>query len=252
MVKISANLGFLWTELPLPQRIERAAAAGFAAVEVHFPYDHDAQEIAALLRHHELHLVGLNTGPGGPDDFGVAAVPGREVEAIELIDQAIDYAATCDASYVSVIAGRVSGDEADQTFRQNLGYACAQAVAHGLNIVIEPLSVGAVPGYFLNTVEQAVSIIDAVNASNLRLMIDCFHTQTDQGELAERIRRYASLLGHVQIASVPDRAEPDTGEIDYSTVLSLLDEIGYQGWVGAEYHPKNGVEGGLGWLREMT
>ncbi len=253
MVKISANLGFLWADLPLPQRIDRAAAAGFTAVEVHYPYDHAAHDVAAQLTEHDVTLVGLNTGlgPDGLEGFGVCARPGREAEARELIDEAIAYGEVVGASYVSIIAGRVSGADAEQTFRTNLAYACSRVEASGINIVIEPLSVSAVPGYFLNTVEHAVSIIEAVDAPNMKLMVDCFHTQTDQGALAERLRRHASLLGHVQVASVPQRTEPNTGEVDYRAIFALLDEVGYDGWVGAEYHPAGGVEEGLGWLKEM-
>ena len=254
MVKISANIGFLWADIALPERIERAAAAGFKAVECHFPYDHPADEIASVLSSNDIQLVGLNTGlgPGGPEDFGLAARTGREAEAKGLIDQAIAYAEATSATYVSVTAGRVSGPEATETYQENLSYACSQAAGSGIKVVIEPLSVTAAPGYFLNTVEQAISIIEAVNAPNMRLMFDCFHTQMDQGSLTERLRRYADKLGHVQIASVPDRSEPNSGEINYRHIFTLLDELGYQGWVGAEYHPVGEVEQGLGWLKEIV
>jgi len=254
MVKISANLGFLWTDISLPLRIERAATAGFSAVECHFPYDHESHDIAAVLGKHGVQMVGLNAGlgSGGKEDFGVAARTGREIEACELIDEAITYAEAVGASYVSVLAGRVSGRDAEQTYIQNLSYACSRACREGINVVIEPMSVSAAPGYFLNTVEQAVSIIETVDAPNMKLMFDCFHTQVDQGALTERLRRYSEHLGHVQISSVPDRAEPDTGEINYRHIFKVLDDLGYQGWVGAEYHPNTTVEDGLAWLKEMV
>lgn len=258
MVNVSANVGFLWADLPLVERIERAGASGFEAVECHFPYDDDPTMIAGALVQHGLRMVGLNTplGANGADDFGVAARSGREVEARAVIEQAVDYARVVRASYVSVVAGKIERSaEAEQTFRANLTHACKAAEPHGITIVIEPLSPQAVPGYYLSTVEQAIETIDAIRSTgvaNLAMMFDCFHVQISQGDLQGRLRRCAPYLGHVQIASIPDRHEPDSGEIDYRSVAALLDELSYAGWVGAEYHPRTTVEAGLGWMEMMT
>ncbi len=255
MVKISANLGFLWTDRPLPDRLRAAAAAGFSAVEVHFPYEHPAAEIADLLDELGLTMVGLNTalGANGQADLGVAARPGREDEAAAIIDQAITYAATVKAGYVSVVAGRTAEEAAghdacEAVFRRNLALACEQASAHGITIVMEPLSVQAAPGFHLSRLEQALETIEAVGADNLGVMLDCFHTQVTQGNVVTWMRECLPVLGHVQIASVPDRSEPDDGELAYDYILGALDEMGYERFVGAEYTPATTVEAGLGWF----
>ena len=251
MPKISANIGFLWDDRPLPDRIEAAAAAGFRAVECHFPYDHPAEAIAGVLADTGLTMVGLNTGLGrnGQDDFGVAARPGREAEAAELIAQAVEYGAVVGAGYVNVVAGTTGGGaEAEAVYRQNLALACDQAGAHGMTVVVEPLSAGAAPGYHVSRLESALATIEAVAAPNLGVMLDCFHTQMTEGDVVGWLRRCLPVLGHVQISSVPDRAEPDHGDVHYPTVLSELDTMGYDRFVGAEYRPATTVEAGLAWL----
>lgn len=255
MVKISANLGFLWVDRPLPVRIRAAAAAGFSAVECHFPYDHPAQTIRDVLDETGLHMVGLNVGygPGGADDFGLAARPGRSVEGRSLIDEAISYGTTLGVDYVSVTAGKnIDDPTAEEVFRSNLMYACDEAEAEGINVVIEPLSGGAAPGAYIATVEAAVETVEAVDRANMKLMLDCFHTGVSQGDVLGRLRRNAHHLGHVQIASVPNRREPDLGTLDLTSIFDVLDDVGCQGWVGAEYHPTSSVEAGLGWFKEMV
>lgn len=250
MVKLSANIGFLWDDRPLPDRIEAAAAAGFRAVECHFPYEHPASDIASVLAETGLTMVGLNTGLGrhGQDDFGVAARPGRQSEAAELIEEAVEYGAAIGAGYVNVVAGRTGGGhEAEDVYRQNLTLACQRAADRDMTVVIEPLSTGAAPGYHLSRLEPALETIDAVDEPNLGVMLDCFHTQMMHGDIVGWLRRCLPVLGHVQISSVPDRAEPDHGELDYRFVLAELDAMGYQGYVGAEYRPATTVEAGLGW-----
>lgn len=234
--------------------MRRAAAAGFQAVEVHHPFGHEASEIAALLDELNLTLVGLNVGfgAGGPAEFGVGARPGREDEAKQLIDQAISYGTATGVNYVHVLAGLAEGPAARNTFVANLTYACERAGDGELTVVIEPLSSGAAPGYFLRTVDQACSIIEAVGAPNLKLLFDCFHVESEQGDVATRLRSCAAYLGHVQIASVPGRSEPNTGDVDYRQISAVLDDIGYAGWVGAEYNPTSTVEAGLGWFKELT
>ena len=255
MVRVSANLGFLWIDLPLPERIRAAAAAGFSAVECHFPYEHPVELIRDVLHETALHMVGLNVGygPGGVDDFGLAARPDRSDEAKRLIDEAISYGSALGVDYVSVTAGKnIVDPNAEDVFRENLTYACDVTAVHGMNVVIEPLSPGAAPGAYISTVEAAVETIEAVERSNMLLMLDCFHTGVSQGDVLGRLRRHADHLGHVQIASVPDRREPDLGTLDLGSIYEVLDEVGYRGWVGAEYHPTSTVEAGLGWFKEIT
>ncbi len=251
MPRFSANLGFLWTELSLPDAIRAAAAAGFDAVECHFPYEVPTADVRAALEETGLPMLGLNTrlGANGPADFGVSAMPGREEEARRDIDDAIAYAVAVDCANVHVLAGKTGGGEAAQaTYVRNLDYACRQAAAHGKTILIEPINQRDAPGYHTSIVEDGLATIESVGADNLKLMFDCYHTQIMQGDLTERLRATLPHLGHVQIAAVPDRGEPDDGEVDFVYVMVALDDMGWAGHVGAEYRPRGTTDEGLGWL----
>ncbi|MCX2721145.1 hydroxypyruvate isomerase family protein [Roseibium salinum] len=251
-MNFSANLGFLFTELALPDRIRAAKAAGFSAVECHFPYSTPPAEISAALRETELSMLGLNTVPGDvlAGDFGLAAVPGREQDARDAIDMAVRYGAAIGAGNVHVMAGKTdAGAQADTTYRANLKYACDVAATAGLNILIEPINHRDVPGYHISRVEQAADLIGALALPNLRLMFDCYHTQIMQGDLTERLRRHMDVIGHIQIAAVPDRGEPDDGEVHYPNLIAAIREMGFTGPIGAEYKPRGRTtEEGLGWL----
>ena len=189
MTKFSANLGFLWTELALPDAIEAAAAAGFDAVECHWPYDIPSQDVVKALQKTGMKMLGINTVRGNAEtgDSGLSAVPGREVEARAAIDQAIDYAAEISALNVHVMAGRASGKDAHATFVSNLRHASVAAAAHGIGILIEPINSYDIPGYFLNTTGQARDIIAEVGADNVKLMFDCYHVQLIEGDLSHRL-----------------------------------------------------------------
>lgn len=253
MPRFSANLGFLWTDRPLPEAILAAGRAGFDAVECHFPYEYPTDEITAALDEVGLPMLSLNTalGVNGPDDLGVAARTGRESEARRLIDEAVAYAAAIGCANVHVVAGLTErADPSEATYRQNLDYACRAAAAHDITVLIEPLSAGAAPGYHCSTVEQAVRTIVGVDRANLKIMFDCFHVQSMTGRLAQLLVEHLALIGHVQIAAVPDRGEPDAGEVNYPWLFDELDRIGYAGWVGAEYTPRSTIDAGLGWLAE--
>jgi len=251
--KYSANVGFLWDHLPLPERIERAAASGFDAVECHFPYEYSQEEIKAVLERTGLPLLGLNTALGPEGSFGLAAIVGQEDAARRLIDQAIEYAVGVNANNVNVVAGLTGGSEsAQEVYVRNLKYACELAAPHGITIMIEPLNPRAVADYHFSTVEQGVQIIDAVGASNMKLMFDFFHAQIVQGDLESLIAQYQSYFAHIQISAVHDRGEPDEGEICYPYVLNALMKAGYQGYIGAEYKPRGeSVESGLSWLQQF-
>ena len=250
---LSANLGFLWTELELLDAVRAARAAGFDAVEVHWPYITHALEMALVLEELDLPLISLNTVGGdlSAGEFGLAALPGREDAARLAIDKAFAYAVDVSAQFVHVLAGKTDEKEATDTFVANLLYAAARGHEFGVGVLIEPISPEANPGYFLNRVDQAAEIIVRVDEPNVQLLFDCFHAQMIHGDAADLLDQHLDVVGHVQIASVPDRTEPDHGDVDYPTLLAKLVEWGYQGAVGAEYRPAGTTEAGLGWLASL-
>lgn len=248
MAEFSANLGFLWTELPLPDAIRAAAAAGFSAVECHWPYDTPASEVKAALTETGLPMLGLNTVRGHAGENGLAALPDRHADACAAVDQAIAYGAEIGARAVHVMAGFASGSDAQAAFEKTLRYASAQAASHGMTILIEPLNHHDAPGYFLQTSDQAVAILEALNLPNVKLMFDCYHLQIMEGDITRRLKKYAEHIGHIQIASVPERQEPDRGELNYAHVFEVLESLGWSTPIGAEYKPQGSTDEGLGWL----
>jgi hydroxypyruvate isomerase len=244
-MRFSANLGFLWTELPLPEAILAAAAAGFDAVECHWPYETDPGAVAEALSLCGLRMLGLNTRRGHPGENGLAALLGREAEARAAIDEAIAYAERVDAGAIHVMAGIASGAEARAQFEANLDYACRGT---GRTILIEPLNRHDAPGYFLRTTDQAREIIEAVGSPNLRLMFDCYHVGRTEGDVVTRLETLMPIIGHIQIASVPDRGAPDHGELDFAYVLERIAASGWTTPIGAEYRPATSTEKSLGWL----
>ncbi|MDA8586686.1 TIM barrel protein [Rhodobacteraceae bacterium] len=251
-MKFSANLGFLWADLPLTEAIHAAKAAGFDAVECHWPYDTSPDDVTKALAKTGLPMLGLNTCRGDVDagENGLAAVVGREAQARDLIDEAVRYAAAIGALNVHVMAGYASGSEAHATFLANLTYASAKAAEHNLSILIEPLNHYDAPGYFLTTTTQAAQIIKAVGASNLRLMFDCYHVQLMEGDLTHRIRDLKPIIGHIQFASVPDRGTPDHGEVNYADVFAEIEKTGWDQPIGAEYKPNGPTPETLDWLKD--
>ena len=253
MTCFSANLGFLWNDLPLPDAIRAASMAGFDAVECHWPYDVPAEDVAAALAETGLPMLGLNTRRGDLDagENGVAALPGREDDARAFIDDAITYAVAIQASNIHVMAGFAAGQAAHDSFIANLDYACTAAATHGITILIEPLNHYDAPGYFLNSTAQAKTIIDEVGASNLKLMFDCYHIQRLEGNLTNKLTDLLPIIGHIQFASVPDRGAPDHGEINYQHIYAHLATLGYDAPLGAEYKPDGDTDKSLGWLRNV-
>ncbi len=236
-MRISANLGFLYADLPMVERIAAAARDGFDAVEFHWPYDTDPDALRAALDTAGLSGLGLNTRRGDAEggEFGLGAMPGREAEARAHIEEAIAYAATAGIGAVHVMAGKADGAEADKVFTENLAHACALAGQAGLTVLIEPINWRDVPGYFLAGTGQARRIVEQVNRSELRIMYDFYHMQIMQGDHVRCIEELGDLIGHMQIASVPDRAEPDNGELDFAWIFQRTT---WRGYVGAEYHPR--------------
>lgn len=253
-MRFSANLGFLYTDLNLPDAIHAAKAGGFDAVECHFPYDAPPQAMRGALDSAGLRMLALNTWPGDRDagDFGLAALPDRADEARAEIARAVDYAVAVGMDAVHVMAGRTDGSvAAEDQFRENLYHACDLAGAHGMNILIEPINTRDVPGYHLSDTDHAERIIDALGRSELKIMFDCYHMQIMQGDLAASLERLMPKIGHIQIAAVPDRGEPDAGEVDYKWLISHLTHLGYAGHIGAEYKPHGNTAAGLGWLNRL-
>lgn len=253
LLKFSANLGFLWNHLPLADAIRAAAAAGFDAVECHFPYDQDIAAVQAALAETGLPMLGLNTTRGDVerDQFGRAAVPGLEAEGRADIEQGIQFGSAIGAGHLHVMAGVSAGEEATRSFCSNLLFAADLAAEHGMQILIEPLNRYDNPGYFLNGTAQAIEIIETVKRPNLKLMFDCYHVQILDGDLSRRLKALLPHIGHIQIAGVPTRNEPDRGEVAYDRLIPMIYESGYAGYIGAEYRPLADVEAGLGWLLEM-
>lgn len=253
MLTFSANLGFLWTELDLPDAIRAAGAAGFDAVECHMPYAFPAGDVRAALDETGLEMVSLNTRIGeDAGDFGMAAMPGREDLARQYIDEAVTYATDIRCGAVSVVAGN-SGrtEEAEAVYRSNLAYAAERADALGITVLIEPLNTSVSENYHLVSADRGAETIAAVGAPNLKLMVDYFHLCVMEKERRPVLERVLPVIGHVQFASIPDRQEPDLGEVDYAQLLPWLVENGYNGHFGAEYNPSSTVEEGLGWMTKL-
>ncbi|WP_417210180.1 hydroxypyruvate isomerase family protein [Antarctobacter sp.] len=252
-MKFSANLGFLWNDRPLPDAIRAAKAAGFDAVECHWPYDVPVTETKAALDETGLKMLGLNTRRGdvAAGENGLAALPHRVPEARAAIDEAIAFARTLGTPNIHVMAGFATGAESRATFVENLIYACTSAAPHGITILIEPLNRYDAPGYFLTTTDQALSIIAEVGAPNLKLMFDCYHVQLMEGDLTHRLTALLPQIGHIQFASVPDRGAPDHGEVAYGHVFAHIAALGYAAPLGAEYKPGGATEATLGWLRAV-
>lgn len=256
MPRLSANVGLLWADRPLSQRLEAAARAGFRAVEMHFPYDVPAADIAAVARRSELTLLGINTAPGdvARGERGLGALPGRESAFQAAVDQSIAYCVESGARAIHVMAGNVAaGDRqrARTVFADNLRSAAAKAAAYGLGLLLEPLNPRDNPGYFYSTLGEAVELIEELALVNIKLQFDIYHVAISEGDVLTKLKRYMPLIGNVQIAAVPTRAEPDEGEIAYRAIFAALDALGYEGWVGCEYRPRGDTDEGLCWMRSL-
>lgn len=251
MARFSANLGFLWTDLALPDAIRSAATAGFEAVECHFPYEVEPEAVNAALDETGLPMLGLNTirGDVAAGDFGLSALKGREAEARAAITQAIDYAHATGCRNVHVMAGK-GGDE--RTFLSNLAFAAYEARDLNIGVLIEPINHRDAEDYFLSEIEQAAEYVELIGAPNLKIMFDCYHVQIMQGDLVRRLQAHLPHVGHIQIAAAPSRAEPDEGEIAYERLIPAIDAMGYDGFIGAEYRPRTTTDEGLGWMAAFS
>jgi hydroxypyruvate isomerase len=255
MPRFAANLSMMYTEVPFLERFAAAARDGFTAVEFLFPYAHPPEEVAARLRDAGLELVLFNFPAGDWDsgERGLASLPGREAEFAASIEEALRYARTLRSPRLHVPAG-IPPKGADRAacraaYIRSLRQACDAAAGEGLTVLIEPINTRDMPGFFLNRQDEAHAIREEVGRPNLKVQMDLYHCQIVEGDMAIKIRRYIADVGHIQIAGVPERHEPDIGEVNYPYLFDLLDSVGYKGWIGCEYRPKAGTSAGLGWLK---
>ena len=274
MPQFAANLSMMYPELPFLDRFEAAAKDGFKAVEFLFPYAYTPEELAARLKANNLQQVLFNAPPGGIDPSsidqawnsntrGTASIPGREKEFQLGVEMALRYAEALHCPRIHVMAGLLGVGHTHAsnhaTYVNNLKWAAALAVKQGLDVLIEPINTRDIPGFYLNRQDQAHNIIEEVGASNLKVQMDLYHCQIVEGDVAMKIRQYlpTGRVGHFQIAGVPERHEPDIGEVNYPYLFNVIDEVSktsnWQGWVGCEYKPKlggqaGGTSAGLGWL----
>jgi hydroxypyruvate isomerase len=255
MPRLAANLTMLFNEVPFLERFERAAAAGFTAVECMFPYDHDADVLRQKLDAHGLVQVlhNLPAGNWAAGDRGIACVPGRVGEFEAGVEKAIHYATTLACRQVNCLAGVRPPDvdvwSARRTLVGNLQYAAPRFAAAGIRLLVEPVNTRDIPGFFLCHTAQAIDIMDEVGSDNLFLQYDAYHMQIMEGDLAPTIERLLPRIAHIQIADTPGRHEPGTGEINYSFLLGFIDRVDYRGQIGCEYKPATTTEAGLGWTR---
>lgn len=249
-MKLSANLGFLWPERPLLERIDAAAAAGFHAIELHWPYHVPASHVRHAVDRNGLIVLGLNTPIDAEKrEFGLGAVAGRQDDFRRGFLEAASYARVIGARSIHVMAGDVPAgrtDEAQDLFAENLTWATGQA--SDLTLLLEPINHRDRPNYFYSRSGEAAALIERVGSPNIRLMFDFYHIGISEGPPIEKMARHLPIIGHVQIAAVPSRAEPNEGVLDYRAIFKELDMLGYTGWIGCEYRPRADTGTGLRWM----
>ncbi|WP_338758766.1 hydroxypyruvate isomerase [Massilia sp. METH4] len=254
MPKFAANLTLLFTELPFLDRFAAARAAGFDAVECQFPYDHDATEIRRRLDDNGLRMVlhNLPAGNWAAGDRGLACDPRRHREFRDSVSRALEYATLLGVQQLHCLAGAVPAGmdlrRAREIYIFNIDYAARLCGPRGIRLLIEPLNTIDTPGYFLSRTEQALDVIAACDSSHVALQADIYHMHMMGEDVPAMLRRAMPHIAHMQLADAPGRHEPGTGTIDYPGLFALLDELGYEGWVGCEYRPRNGTVEGLQWL----
>ncbi|MGL4635413.1 MAG: 2-oxo-tetronate isomerase [Beijerinckiaceae bacterium] len=256
MLPFTANISFMFMERPFLERIEAAAKAGFPAVECHFPYEHPIPVLKKVLAKAGVRLTGINTAPGdlAKGDWGLACDIKRRAEFRAGVKQALKYATALDVPVVHVMAGMVADADrkkARKAYMSNMAWAADEAAKAGKTIVSEPLNSRDKPGYFISRSDEVVAMIREISRPNLKLMFDCYHVQIMEGDVTRRLESHFDVIGHVQIAAVPTRHEPDEGELDHSHLFKVLTRLGYKGYVGCEYKPRGRTEDGLGWMKTL-
>jgi 2-dehydrotetronate isomerase len=265
MPRFAANLSLMYTELPFMDRFAAAAQDGFKAVEYLFPYAYAAQDLAAALAQHGLQQVLFNAPPGGRNRQamegawdagmrGTLCLPGEDASFREGVTEALRYAQLLQCPRVHVMSGLVPEGAVPAALRSqvltNLTWAAQAAADVNVELLIEPINGRDMPGYFLQSQEQAHSLVQTVAATNVKVQMDLYHCQISEGDVTTKLRQYlpTGRVGHIQIAGVPERHEPDVGELNYRYLFSVIDSLGYDGWVGCEYRPRKGTSQGLGWM----
>ncbi len=254
MPRFAANLSMMFTERPFLDRFRAASEAGFRYVEYLFPYEYAVDILRERLEENGLQQVLFNTSPGdaGKGEWGLSAIPGREAEARQHIQLALDYARALHCPQVHIMAGvvpeGVDRSECLSTFVENIRFAADLFRDHDVRIMLEALSPQVKPNYLLRSQWDTLAAVEAIDRSNVFIQFDYFHAQNVDGNLSRMTEAMIGRIGHVQIASVPDRHEPDEGEVNYAHVFALLDRLGYQGYVGCEYNPRGRTEEGLDWV----
>lgn len=253
MPKFAANLSMMFNEWPFLDRFDAAAEAGFTAVEFLFPYDFPAEAIAERLERNKLAMALFNLPPGdfAAGERGIAALSGRWEEFTEGVSRALDYAAATGAKRLHMMAGNADPKDATAAanYRRAVTHAAEQLAAKGIDLLLEPINGRNMPGYFLNDFGMASRIIEELALKNLRLQFDIYHRQIIHGDVTMALRALLPTVGHIQIASVPSRHEPDDEELNYPFLFAELDRLGYAGYVGCEYIPREKTLAGLGWLK---
>lgn len=253
MIRLAANFSLQFADGPFLDRFERAARCGFRGVEYIGAYDQTPEALRQALEETGLEQVLFNLPPGdwAAGERGLTALPGREDEAAAALTKALAYAEATGAKRLHAMAGilppGVSAVEAEAVFIANLQRACDAAALRDITIVIEPINPRDMPGYFLTRQGQAMEIVSKVQRPNLGLLMDFYHCQIVEGDLTRRFQANFPAIRHLQLAGVPDRHEPDGGEVAYDRLLALVAASGYDGWVGCEYRPRTSAEAGLGW-----
>ena len=252
MPRLAANLSTLFPEVPFLERFAAAARAGFRYVEYQFPYQWNAEELARRAREAGVRVVlhNLPAGDFAKGERGIACLPGREREFRDSLEKAIPYAKAVDCPRLNCLAGLAPVDPAHfDVLVANVRHAARRLGEAGLQLVLEAINTRSVPGFFLSRSAQAIDVLNAAGESNAFLQYDFFHMQVMEGDLAKTVERLLPRIGHIQLADVPDRHEPGSGEINFDFLLRHLDAIGYSGWVGCEYNPKGDTLEGLKWAR---
>ena len=258
MPRFAANLSMMFNEVGFLDRFDAAARAGFRGVEFLFPYEHPAAEIRRRLDANGLTQALFNMPPGdwAKGERGLASLPGKQAEFRAGVGRALEYAAALDCKLVHCMAGIVPAGVAPATaaavYAANLAWAAEQAQAAGVKLVIEPINHRDMPGYFLNTQAQGAAIVEAIGRDRIGLQFDVYHVQVTEGDITKRMEQHLPVIAHMQIADVPARNEPGTGEIGWDFVFARMDALGYAGWVGCEYRPAGETVAGLAWMKRFA
>lgn len=256
MRRFTANISFMFADRPFLDRIGAAKACGLSHVECHFPYEFPIATLKERLQSAGVTLTGLNTVPGdvAKGEWGMAGMPGREAEFNRDFDQALDYASALGASVIHVMAGRLPPERhraALKTYVANIRAAAKKAASTGITLILEPLNSRDMPNYLVSRSDDIVAILKEIGEQNVKLLFDIYHVQIMEGDLIRRLEKHRDFIGHVQIAAVPSRAEPDEGEVNFSAIFAALDAIGYNGPIGLEYKPRAKTEDGLRWMKTI-